>query len=139
MASMDETELKAMRCALAKLIDVVRVICRDPSAEARERALEYANDAQRILLSEDTKASRPVPDPTLLAQRIDECALTVRTVNLLLKPRGYPGLSPVHPIETVGQLVQHTEAGLIVIPGFGSQALREVKEMLAAMGFSLAR
>ena len=40
-------------------------------------------------------------------------------------------------IETVGQLIQRTEADLLEIAGFGKKSLNEVKGELASLGLTL--
>ena len=62
-----------------------------------------------------------------LAMSIQEMDFTVRANNCLESAK----------IETVGQLVNYTEADLLKIRSFGKTSLREVKRKLAEMGLSL--
>jgi DNA-directed RNA polymerase subunit alpha len=58
---------------------------------------------------------------------IAELELSVRANNCLESAR----------VETVGQLVEMTEADLLKIRSFGKTSLREVRRKLADMGLSL--
>jgi DNA-directed RNA polymerase subunit alpha len=62
-----------------------------------------------------------------LDRSIDELELSVRSYNCL-KNAG---------IETVGDLVQKTEAELLKTKNFGRKSLNEIKELLADMKLSL--
>jgi len=62
-----------------------------------------------------------------LAMAIQELELSVRASNCLESVK----------VETVGQLVQMTEADLLKIRSFGKTSLREVKRKLADIGLSL--
>lgn len=68
-----------------------------------------------------------------LSTRVFDLELSIRSQNCL--DRGGGG---VLPIKTVGELVQVTESELFLIPGMGRRAVREVKDVLASMGLSLA-
>ena len=62
-----------------------------------------------------------------LSMSIEELELSVRASNCLESVK----------VETVGQLVEMTEADLLKVRSFGKTSLREVKRKLADIGLSL--
>jgi DNA-directed RNA polymerase subunit alpha len=62
-----------------------------------------------------------------LGRSVDELELSVRSYNCLKKTN----------IETIGELVQKTEAEMLKTKNFGRKSLNEIKEILKAMGLSL--
>jgi DNA-directed RNA polymerase subunit alpha len=62
-----------------------------------------------------------------LARSVDELELSVRSYNCLKKTS----------IETIGELVQKTEAEMLKTKNFGRKSLNEIKEILKTMGLSL--
>ena len=62
-----------------------------------------------------------------LARSVDELELSVRSYNCLKKTN----------IETIGELVQKTEAEMLKTKNFGRKSLNEIKEILKTMGLSL--
>jgi DNA-directed RNA polymerase subunit alpha len=78
-----------------------------------------SEDAKRAGVDEEVAAKLAMPIETL--------ELTVRSNNCLESNH----------IETVGQLVQKTDADLLKIRSFGKTSLREVKRKLADLGLSL--
>lgn len=69
----------------------------------------------------------PIPlDPNLF-KSVDELELSVRSANCLQNAD----------IKYIGELVQRTESEMLKTKNFGRKSLNEIKEMLAAMGFTL--
>jgi DNA-directed RNA polymerase alpha subunit len=65
---------------------------------------------------------------TVLSAKIDDLELGLRAANCLSRAG----------ITTVGELVQHTECGLLrTSGGFGTSSLREIREVLARRGLRL--
>jgi DNA-directed RNA polymerase subunit alpha len=62
-----------------------------------------------------------------LMRSVDELELSVRSYNCLKKTN----------IETIGELVQKTEAEMLKTKNFGRKSLNEIKEILKTMGLSL--
>jgi DNA-directed RNA polymerase subunit alpha len=62
-----------------------------------------------------------------LSRSVDELELSVRSYNCLKKTN----------IETIGELVQKTEAEMLKTKNFGRKSLNEIKEILKQMGLSL--
>ncbi|MEM7249125.1 MAG: DNA-directed RNA polymerase subunit alpha [Acidobacteriota bacterium] len=62
-----------------------------------------------------------------LQRSVDELELSVRSYNCLKKTN----------IETIGELVQKTEAEMLKTKNFGRKSLNEIKEILKQMGLSL--
>jgi len=71
--------------------------------------------------------SEAKPQNEWLSRRTDELELSVMTAQALMNAK----------IETIGALVQKTEAELLKTRGFGRKSLQEVKEILAELGLSL--
>ena len=71
--------------------------------------------------------SEAKPQNEWLSRRTDELELSVMTAQALMNAK----------IETIGELVQKTEAELLKTRGFGRKSLQEVKEILAELGLSL--
>ncbi|WP_343182456.1 DNA-directed RNA polymerase subunit alpha [Buchnera aphidicola] len=72
------------------------------------------------------KEKKPDFDPILLCS-VDDLELTVRSANCL----------KVEKIHYIGDLVQKTEVELLKTPNLGKKSLMEIKDILAAKGFSL--
>ena len=62
-----------------------------------------------------------------LMRSVDELELSVRSYNCLKKTN----------IETIGELVQKTEAEMLKTKNFGRKSLNEIKEILADMSLTL--
>jgi DNA-directed RNA polymerase subunit alpha len=62
-----------------------------------------------------------------LNRSVEELELSVRSYNCLKNAN----------IQTIGELVQKTEAEMLRTKNFGRKSLNEIKEILAAMGLSL--
>ena len=63
----------------------------------------------------------------LLNRSVEELELTVRSYNCLKNAN----------IQTIGELVQKTEAEMLRTKNFGRKSLNEIKEILANMGLAL--
>ena len=64
---------------------------------------------------------------SLLSKPVAELEMGVRATNCLQAAK----------IQTVGELVTHTEADLLKVRSFGKTSLREVKRKLADMGLAM--
>ena len=62
-----------------------------------------------------------------LNRSVEELELSVRSYNCLKNAN----------IQTIGELVQKTEADMLKTKNFGRKSLNEIKEILASMGLSL--
>jgi DNA-directed RNA polymerase subunit alpha len=62
-----------------------------------------------------------------LNRSVEELELSVRSYNCLKNAN----------IQTIGELVQKTEAEMLKTKNFGRKSLNEIKEILATMGLSL--
>ena len=69
----------------------------------------------------------PLPRNDQLDRSVDELELSVRSYNCLKNAN----------IQTIGELVQKTEAEMLKTKNFGRKSLNEIKEILASMGLSL--
>ena len=77
-----------------------------------------------------TKRAEPpsLPVDTLhLSRSLDELELSVRSQNCLQNAN----------LQTIGELVQKTEAELLALKDFSRGSLQEIKEILNEMGLSL--
>jgi len=63
----------------------------------------------------------------VLNRSVEELELSVRSYNCLKNAN----------IQTIGELVQKTEAEMLKTKNFGRKSLNEIKEILASMGLSL--
>jgi DNA-directed RNA polymerase subunit alpha len=102
-------------------------------------ALAYASKILKEYLSifinfDETEPSddRPVEsEATLLNENlyrpVSELELSVRSINCLQNAK----------IETIGELVQKTEAEMLKTKNFGRKSLNEIKHILSTMGLSL--
>lgn len=85
-------------------------------------------DSQRM--DEGVQLGQPeavAPVPRVLQEPVDSLALTVRSANCLKAENIY----------YVGDLIQRTEVELLRTPNLGRRSLNEIKEALAARGFTL--
>ncbi len=104
---------EALRQAAAIVQEYLAVFAAVPKEEAEAKLEE---------------AEAEVYDKTL-ALPIEELDLTVRALNCLKKSN----------IQTIGELVAHTEKDLLGIGNFGERSLEQVIEKLAKFGLSLAQ
>jgi len=94
---------------------------------------EYLNpfinfDEEAIKPIEDSKVEddKPYENPHLY-RSVNELELSVRSINCLQNAK----------IETIGDLVQKTEAEMLKTKNFGRKSLQEIKTVLASMGLTL--
>jgi DNA-directed RNA polymerase subunit alpha len=76
------------------------------------------------------RANKDAPslvDTQQLLRSLDELELSVRSQNCLQNAN----------LQTIGELVQKTEAELLMLKGFSRRSLLEIKEILQEMGLSL--
>lgn len=72
----------------------------------------------------------------LLGQSIEELELSNRALNCLMSGRSKTSGERVS-IQTIGDLVQHTEKDMLDIENFGRKSLEELKKVLEDVGLSL--
>ncbi|HYY70440.1 MAG TPA: DNA-directed RNA polymerase subunit alpha [Terriglobales bacterium] len=77
--------------------------------------------------SEITEERKPEIRNENLNRSVEELELSVRSYNCLKNAN----------IQTIGELVQKTEAEMLKTKNFGRKSLNEIKEILASMGLSL--
>lgn len=103
---------------------------------------EAVEEASRILISHFSLFTTPaverekggedienIPSPELLNRPLEELELSDRIINSLKAQN----------IETVGDLLRHTEKELLGGKNFGKKSLEEVKEVLKGLGLSLKK
>ena len=102
-------------------------------------ALAYASKILKQYLSifinfeEEDFVDETLPEPDLgplndnLYRPVSELELSVRSINCLQNAK----------IETIGELVQKTEAEMLKTKNFGRKSLNEIKHILSTMGLSL--
>jgi DNA-directed RNA polymerase subunit alpha len=81
---------------------------------------EIASDIEQISTQDTTRLRE------LLARPIDECGLSVRSVNSLKN-------SSIH---TLGDLVRHTEDNMLKVKNVGEKALQEIADLLRGEGLN---
>jgi DNA-directed RNA polymerase subunit alpha len=79
------------------------------------------------LESEASREEKPLIKNENLNRSVEELELSVRSYNCLKNAN----------IQTIGELVQKTEAEMLKTKNFGRKSLNEIKEILATMGLSL--
>jgi len=80
-----------------------------------------------ILEAKEEKAEEPDEQEEILQRKITSMDFSTRTLNCLRRER----------IDTLGELVQKSEAELMAIKNFGQKSLNEVIEKLAGLGLAL--
>jgi DNA-directed RNA polymerase subunit alpha len=83
-------------------------------------------EPSHISSSED-RSGKPQIRNENLNRSVEELELSVRSYNCLKNAN----------IQTIGELVQKTEAEMLKTKNFGRKSLNEIKEILATMGLSL--
>src|SRR5690242_958245 len=86
--------------------------------------INFEEEMETITSSEERK---PEIRNENLNRSVEELELSVRSYNCLKNAN----------IQTIGELVQKTEAELLQTKNFGRKSLNEIKEILASMGLSL--
>lgn len=96
-----------------------------------DRARLYLKDAQSSLIQhyDEEAKRREAKWNRLLAAPLAEFPLSVRSRNCLARLR----------LQTLGDLVRMTEEDLLKVKNFGETSLREIKDLLASKGFTLAQ
>jgi len=79
------------------------------------------------LETESSREEKPQIKNENLNRSVEELELSVRSYNCLKNAN----------IQTIGELVQKTEAEMLKTKNFGRKSLNEIKEILASMGLSL--
>ncbi|MGK0288970.1 MAG: DNA-directed RNA polymerase subunit alpha [bacterium] len=77
-------------------------------------------------IEEEEEEEKPYENPNLY-RSVNELELSVRSINCLQNAK----------IETIGELVQKTEAEMLKTKNFGRKSLQEIKAILASMGLTL--
>lgn len=77
-------------------------------------------------VEEVVEEEKPYENPNLY-RSVNELELSVRSINCLQNAK----------IETIGELVQKTEAEMLKTKNFGRKSLQEIKQILAGMGLTL--
>ena len=86
----------------------------------------FDDDIIRPIRDEDEPEEKFRENPHL-ARSVNELELSVRSINCLQNAK----------IETIGDLVQRTEAAMLKTKNFGRKSLQEIKSVLASMGLTL--
>ena len=86
--------------------------------------INFEEEIETSAISEDRK---PEIRNENLNRSVEELELSVRSYNCLKNAN----------IQTIGELVQKTEAEMLKTKNFGRKSLNEIKEILASMGLSL--
>ena len=86
----------------------------------------FDDDVIRPIKDEEEPEEKFRENPHL-ARSVNELELSVRSINCLQNAK----------IETIGDLVQKTEAEMLKTKNFGRKSLQEIKSVLASMGLTL--
>src|ERR1700735_2304278 len=87
----------------------------------------FINFEEEIETAASSEERRPEIKNENLNRSVEELELSVRSYNCLKNAN----------IQTIGELVQKTEAEMLKTKNFGRKSLNEIKEILAQMGLSL--
>jgi DNA-directed RNA polymerase subunit alpha len=87
----------------------------------------FINFEEEIETSAASEERRPEIKNENLNRSVEELELSVRSYNCLKNAN----------IQTIGELVQKTEAEMLKTKNFGRKSLNEIKEILSSMGLSL--
>ena len=88
--------------------------------------INFDEEAIEPLEEEIKDEEKPFENPHLY-RSVNELELSVRSINCLQNAK----------IETIGNLVQRTEAEMLKTKNFGRKSLQEIKTVLASMGLTL--
>lgn len=91
-----------------------------------ELFINFDEDAIKPVEEEVEEEEKPFENPHLY-RSVNELELSVRSINCLQNAK----------IETIGDLVQKTEAEMLKTKNFGRKSLQEIKTVLASMGLTL--
>jgi len=89
--------------------------------------INFEEEPEDIKTSSEDRSGRPQIKNENLNRSVEELELSVRSYNCLKNAN----------IQTIGELVQKTEAEMLKTKNFGRKSLNEIKEILASMGLSL--
>ena len=87
----------------------------------------FINFEEEIETASSSEERRPEIKNENLNRSVEELELSVRSYNCLKNAN----------IQTIGELVQKTEAEMLKTKNFGRKSLNEIKEILSSMGLSL--
>ena len=87
----------------------------------------FINFEEEIETAASSEERRPEIKNENLNRSVEELELSVRSYNCLKNAN----------IQTIGELVQKTEAEMLKTKNFGRKSLNEIKEILSSMGLSL--
>ena len=88
--------------------------------------INFDEEAVKPIEEEVEEEEKPLENPHL-HRSVNELELSVRSINCLQNAK----------IETIGDLVQKTEAEMLKTKNFGRKSLQEIKTVLASMGLTL--
>ncbi len=88
--------------------------------------INFDEEAIEPIVEERKEEEKPFENPHLY-RSVNELELSVRSINCLQNAK----------IETIGDLVQKTEAEMLKTKNFGRKSLQEIKTVLASMGLTL--
>jgi DNA-directed RNA polymerase subunit alpha len=89
--------------------------------------INFEEEIEATATSSEDRSGRPQIKNENLNRSVEELELSVRSYNCLKNAN----------IQTIGELVQKTEAEMLKTKNFGRKSLNEIKEILASMGLSL--
>ncbi len=89
-----------------------------------EAFITFESSNLKSAVTKETDVYEPNPH---FEKSINELELSIRSINCLQNAK----------IETIGQLVQKTEAEMLKTKNFGKKSLQEIKNILAGMGLGL--
>jgi DNA-directed RNA polymerase subunit alpha len=87
----------------------------------------FINFEEEVETSASAESNKPEIKNENLNRSVEELELSVRSYNCLKNAN----------IQTIGELVQKTEAEMLKTKNFGRKSLNEIKEILSSMGLSL--
>ena len=89
--------------------------------------INFDEDSIKPIEETETEGEEKVYENPHLYRSVNELELSVRSINCLQNAK----------IETIGDLVQKTEAEMLKTKNFGRKSLQEIKTVLASMGLTL--
>ncbi len=89
--------------------------------------INFDEESIKPIEEEETEGEEKVYENPHLYRSVNELELSVRSINCLQNAK----------IETIGDLVQRTEAEMLKTKNFGRKSLQEIKTVLASMGLTL--
>ena len=89
--------------------------------------INFDEDAIKPIEEEEIEGEEKTYENPHLYRSVNELELSVRSINCLQNAK----------IETIGDLVQKTEAEMLKTKNFGRKSLQEIKTVLASMGLTL--